>query len=274
MTIQQAFNGTAQSLSMFGVHIPITPDIVSKIRSVALEMSNSEDLTTGIHPFTFAYLESSEIAEAYAVAEHYKMLHDDRGMPTLQDAIVLATPSRVKLPRSLSEAMIYFQYFRVALHVLLGSTHALRFVLASLEHESAASAERAHPTTSLVSNVGSTLGTIAHLTLVCAAGDGKRRLGSSQLRGAPQPNSPTHALGTYFPIAILRRSHANATNEWHHGNDPGTIRPESVTSSLYETSSRRHDNEPGTEYHDTNDPEPGRPRAQGNTGQPLVSTVY
>jgi hypothetical protein len=125
MTIQQAFNGTAQSLGMFGVHIPITPDVVSKIRSVALEMSNPEDLTTEIHPFTFAYLDPSEIAESYAIAEQYKMLHDDRGMPTLQDAIVLSTPSRVKLPRSLSEAMIYFQNFRVALHVLLGATHSL-----------------------------------------------------------------------------------------------------------------------------------------------------
>lgn len=126
MTIQQAFNGTAQSLGMFGVQIPITPDIVSKIRSVALEMSNPEDLTTGIHdPFTFAYLDPSEIAESYAIAEQYKMLHDDRGMPTLQDAIVLATPSRVKIPRSLSEAMISFQNFRVALHVLLGATHGL-----------------------------------------------------------------------------------------------------------------------------------------------------
>jgi hypothetical protein len=125
MTIQQAFNGTAQGLGMFGVQIPITPDVVSKIRSVALEMSNPEDLTTGIHPFTFAYLDPSEIAESYAIAEQYKMLHDDRGMPTLQDAIVLATPSRVKLPRSLSEAMIYFQNFRVALHVLLGATHGL-----------------------------------------------------------------------------------------------------------------------------------------------------
>jgi hypothetical protein len=125
MAIQQAFNGTAQSLGLFGVHIPITPDIVGKIRSVALEMANAEDLTTGIHPFTFAYLDSSEIAEAYAIAEQYKMLHDDRGMPTLQDAIVLSTPSRVKLPRSLSEAHIYFQNFRVALHVLMGSTHTL-----------------------------------------------------------------------------------------------------------------------------------------------------
>jgi hypothetical protein len=125
MAIQQAFNGTAQSLGLFGVHIPITPDVVGKIRSVALEMANSEDLTTGIHPFTFAYLDSSEIAEAYAIAEQYKMLHDDRGMPTLQDAIVLSTPSRVKLPRSLSEAHIYFQNFRVALHVMMGSTHSL-----------------------------------------------------------------------------------------------------------------------------------------------------
>jgi hypothetical protein len=98
MAIQQAFNGTAQNLGLYGVHIPITPDMVGKIRSVALDMANSEDLTTGIHPFTFAYLDSSEIAEAYAIAEQYKMLHDDRGMPTLQDAIVLSTLSRVKLP--------------------------------------------------------------------------------------------------------------------------------------------------------------------------------
>jgi hypothetical protein len=125
VTIQQAFDSTAQSLGLFGVHIPITPDVVAKIRSVALEMSNEEDLTTGIHPFTFAYLDTSEIAEAYALAEQYKMLHDDKGAPTLQDAIVLATPGRVKLPKSLSEAHIYFQNFRVALHVLMGGNHAL-----------------------------------------------------------------------------------------------------------------------------------------------------
>jgi hypothetical protein len=125
VALQQAFDGTAQSLGLFGVHIPITPDLVAKIRSVALEMSNEEDLTTGIHPFTFAYMDTSEIADAYAIAEQYKMLHDDKGAPTLQDAIVLATPGRVKLPKSLSEAHIYFQNFRVALHVLMGSNHGL-----------------------------------------------------------------------------------------------------------------------------------------------------
>jgi hypothetical protein len=70
-------------------------------------------------------MDTSEIADAYAIAEQYKMLHDDKGAPTLQDAIVLATPGRVKLPKSLSEAHIYFQNFRVALHVLLGNNHAL-----------------------------------------------------------------------------------------------------------------------------------------------------
>jgi hypothetical protein len=125
VTIQQAFDSMAQSLGFFGVHIPITPDIVAKIRSVALEMSNEDDLTMGIHPFTFAYLDTSEIAEAYAIAEQDKMLHDDKGAPTLQDAIILATPGRVKMPKSFSEAHIYFQNFRVAIHVLLGSYHAL-----------------------------------------------------------------------------------------------------------------------------------------------------
>jgi hypothetical protein len=125
VAIQQAFDGMSQSLGLFGVHIPITPDLVAKIRSVALEMSNEEDLTTGIHPYTFAYMDTSEIAEAYALAEQYKMLHDDKGAPTLQDAMVLATPGRVKLPKSLSEAHIYFQNFRVALHVLMGGNHSL-----------------------------------------------------------------------------------------------------------------------------------------------------
>jgi hypothetical protein len=125
VAVQQAFNSMALSLGLYGVHIPITPDLVAKIRSVALEMSNEEDLTTGIHPFTFAYMDTSEIAETYALAEQYKMLHDDKGAPTLQDAIVLATPGRVKLPKSLSEAHIYFQNFRVALHVLMGNNHVL-----------------------------------------------------------------------------------------------------------------------------------------------------
>lgn len=78
---------------------------------------------TGIHPFTFPYLDSSKIAEAYAITKHYKMLHDDQGIPTLQYAVMLATPSSVKLSNSLLEAQIYFQDFRVALHVLLGGTH-------------------------------------------------------------------------------------------------------------------------------------------------------
>jgi hypothetical protein len=125
VTIQQSFDSMAQGLGLFGVHIPITPDLVVKIRSVALEMSNEDDLTTGIHPFTFAYLDTSEIAAAYAIAEQYKMLHDDKGAPTLQDAITLATPGKVKLPKSFSEAHIYFQNFRVALHVLMGGNHAL-----------------------------------------------------------------------------------------------------------------------------------------------------
>jgi hypothetical protein len=98
-------------------HFPITPDIVGKICLVALEMANSEDLTTGIHPFTFAYLDSSEIAEAYAIAEQYKMLHDDRSMLTLQDAIVLSTPGWVKLPRS-----------------LMGPTHSLTFAQQAMEN--------------------------------------------------------------------------------------------------------------------------------------------
>jgi hypothetical protein len=178
-------------------------------------MSNEEDLTTGIHPFTFAYMDTSEIAEAYAISEHYKMLHDDKGAPSLQDAIILATPGRIKPPKSLSEAHIYFQNFRVALHVLMGSAHELTktydtFWLASLEHQPAVSAYCLHSAAGHVSNVSGPLGAVANLLVVRATGHGKRAVGGSQLRGAAQSDSAPHAVGTQSPSALLQHSSRGA----------------------------------------------------------------
>jgi hypothetical protein len=209
VAIQQAFDGMSQSLGLFGVHIPITPDLVAKIRSVALEMSNEEDLTTGIHPFTFAYMDTSEIAEAYALAEQYKMLHDDKGAPTLQDAMVLATPGRVKLPKYLSEAHIYFQNFRVALHVLMGGNHSLTKAYDAFWRRWSTSQKYL---LSIFTQQPGMFPTLAvrwvqlrvSLLVVCSTSHGKCAAGSARLCGAAESDPPPHAMGTHTPIAFLQ----------------------------------------------------------------------
>jgi hypothetical protein len=124
VTIQQAFDHVASNvLNMPGTRIPMTPDIAGKIRSLAFEMSDEEDLTTGIHPFTFGYQDQAEVAAAYEIAERYQIIQQGLGAPTLSEAAEFARPTRTKLPRTLTEATISYGNFRVALHVLLGSEH-------------------------------------------------------------------------------------------------------------------------------------------------------
>jgi hypothetical protein len=124
VTIQQAFDHVANTrLNMPGSRIPVTPDIAAKIRSLGFEMTNDEDLTTGIHPFTFGYQDQAEIAASYEMAERYQIIQQGLGAPTLAEAAEFARPTRTKLARTLTEATISYGNFRVALHVLLGGEH-------------------------------------------------------------------------------------------------------------------------------------------------------
>jgi hypothetical protein len=124
VTMQQAFDHTANTdLNMPGTRIPVTPDIAGKIRSLAFEMTDDDDLTTGLHPFTFGYQDQSEVAAAYEMAERYQIIQQGLGAPTLSEAAEFARPTRTKLPRTLTEATISYGNFRVALHVLLGDDH-------------------------------------------------------------------------------------------------------------------------------------------------------
>jgi hypothetical protein len=124
MTIQQAFDHVANTdLNMPGTHIPITPKIMAKIRSLGFEMTNDDNLTTGLHLFTFGYQDQSEVAAAYEMAERYQIIQQGLGAPTLSEAAEFARPTCTKLPRMLTEATISYGNFRVALHMLLGSEH-------------------------------------------------------------------------------------------------------------------------------------------------------
>jgi hypothetical protein len=126
VTIQQAFDHVSNAvLNMPGTRIPVTPDIAGKIRSLGFEMTDEEDLTTGLHPFTFGYQDQSEVAAAYEMAERYQIIQQGLGAPTLSEAAEFARPTRTKLPRTLTEATISYGNFRVALHVLLGGQHAV-----------------------------------------------------------------------------------------------------------------------------------------------------
>jgi hypothetical protein len=75
VTIQQAFNHVANTdLNMPGMRIPVTPNIAGKIRSLGFEMTDDNNLTTGLHPFTVGYQDQREVAAAYEMAEHYQII--------------------------------------------------------------------------------------------------------------------------------------------------------------------------------------------------------
>jgi hypothetical protein len=112
-------------LNMPDMRIPVMPDIAGKIRSLVFEMTDKEDVTTGIHPFTFSYQDQAEVAAVYEVAERYQIIQQGLGAPTLSKAAELARPMHTKLPRTLMEATISYGNFRVALHVLLGPEHPI-----------------------------------------------------------------------------------------------------------------------------------------------------
>jgi hypothetical protein len=124
VTIQQAFDHIANNmLNMPGTCIPVMLDIAGKLRSLAFEMMDEEDLTMGIHPFTFGYQDQAEVAAAYEMAEHYQIIQQGLGAPTLVEAAEFACLTLTKLPCTLTEATISYRNFCVALHVLLGDEH-------------------------------------------------------------------------------------------------------------------------------------------------------
>ena len=125
MTIQQAFNATALALNMPGTEVPITPDIATKIINLSFEMSDESDLTTGLHQFTFGYMNPEEIAAAYDLQEQYNMLQQGQGAPTLAETIALTRATQTRLARMLTEATISYGKWRVVLHTLFGPTHQL-----------------------------------------------------------------------------------------------------------------------------------------------------
>ena len=134
VTIQQAFDDMALALNMAGTKIPITPDIASKIRSLGFEMSDEEDLSTGLHPFIFGYMDPAEIAVAYTAQDRYLLIQQGQGAPTLAEAAEFSKSGDTKMPRTLTECTIGFGKWRIALHVLLGPAHTVTRSFETLWH--------------------------------------------------------------------------------------------------------------------------------------------
>ena len=125
VTFQQAFDNMALTLNMPGMKVPITPDMGTKLRTLAFEMTNDDDLSTGIHPFVFSHMNQEEITEACVLQERYLLIQQGLGAPTLAEAAAFTRSGKVKLPRTLTEATISYGKWRIALHVLLGAAHPM-----------------------------------------------------------------------------------------------------------------------------------------------------
>ena len=123
--MQQSFDAMALALNMEGTQVPIAPDIAAKIRTLAFEMSDDDDLTTGLHPFAFGYLNPEEIAAACILQEQCMLVQQGQGAPTLSEAATFTRAGQTKLARALTEATISCGKWRIVLHVLLGGGHQM-----------------------------------------------------------------------------------------------------------------------------------------------------
>lgn len=101
--------------------IPITPDIVIKLQTVVFELSNFQELSTGIHPFIFGYMSQVQAIDAKGEAAQYVILQSGQGAPPLKEATALATPSKLRLPLSIMQTAITLKNFAS----LFGEDHKL-----------------------------------------------------------------------------------------------------------------------------------------------------
>ena len=124
--MQNAFDQTMTNLNMHGMQLPVTPDIAAKIlHSIAFEMTNEDALSTGIHCFTFSYLDQDEMTSTYEQMSCYLLIQQGQGAPTLMEAASFTTPLLPKLACMLTEATITYNNTHIALHTLLGDNHAM-----------------------------------------------------------------------------------------------------------------------------------------------------
>jgi hypothetical protein len=103
----------------------ITPDISTKIINLQWRMTDPEDLSTGLHPFTVAYQPEAKVAADYQKISQYDIIQDGGGHATAAEAgqLIAASDTKVGQIRTVNQSTATFQQWRILAHALLGSNH-------------------------------------------------------------------------------------------------------------------------------------------------------
>lgn len=121
---QNALDRAAAELGLAGLQVLVTPELANKIKNLSFKMSDANNLTTGIHPFTVGYQSQAETAKAQEKIDTYEMVQQGQGAPTLGEAAtIVAAAHKVPLPNGFTEASITFNKYRVLLRACLGRDH-------------------------------------------------------------------------------------------------------------------------------------------------------
>ena len=113
--IQAAIDDAATAL---GVHVTlvVTPHLGKKLATLAWKMSNPEDLSTGIHPFSVGYKTPAERQSQLDIIQLHQMVMENGTAPSLQDAQLLTSADNVSLPLTITSGQYTMLNLLMVLH--------------------------------------------------------------------------------------------------------------------------------------------------------------
>jgi hypothetical protein len=135
--IQAAVDDAATAL---GVHVSlvVTPHLGKKLATLAWKMSDADDLSTGVHPFSVGYKTPAERQAQLSLIQLHQMVMENGTAPSLQDAQLLTSSDNVTMPLTITSGRYTMLNLLMILHAGLGATHPMTNELQSyiIEYES------------------------------------------------------------------------------------------------------------------------------------------
>ena len=125
--IQQHVDMSAEALGYGAqdLHVTVTPAVGRRIADGQWNMTDPDNLETGVHPFHFTQRSPTEQQVLRQLADTHSMIHgEDGARPSLADAQALAAFEKVALPVTWSQARRSLQAFHCVCHAALGAGHA------------------------------------------------------------------------------------------------------------------------------------------------------
>ena len=120
--VQAAIDDAA---TQFGVQssLVVTPSLGKKVATLAWQMTNAEDLSTGLHPFVVGYKTPAERQDQLDLLAMHDMVMGNGTAPSLQDARIITSTDQVSLPLNVSGGRYTLLNMLLLCSATLGAAH-------------------------------------------------------------------------------------------------------------------------------------------------------